>query len=69
MSSLPYSVPPPSPRPSTSRPILPSPIKSSPIPQPRTSPALTSHPLEPVASTSQRREYWSPFSSPASQLF
>ncbi|MBW0524445.1 hypothetical protein O181_064160 [Austropuccinia psidii MF-1] len=39
LSSLPYSVPPPSPKPSTSRPIL-------------ASPALTSHQLQRVSSTS-----------------
>ncbi|MBW0553646.1 hypothetical protein O181_093361 [Austropuccinia psidii MF-1] len=35
LSSLPSSIPPPSPKTSTSRPVLASPMKPSPIPQPR----------------------------------
>ncbi|MBW0515246.1 hypothetical protein O181_054961 [Austropuccinia psidii MF-1] len=42
-SSLPYSTPPPSPKPSASSLFLASPMKPCPIPQPRTSPILTSH--------------------------
>ncbi|MBW0493358.1 hypothetical protein O181_033073 [Austropuccinia psidii MF-1] len=44
-------------------------MKPSPIPQPRPSPLHTSHKLQPVARTSQRREDWSPFPFPTTQVF
>ncbi|MBW0474699.1 hypothetical protein O181_014414 [Austropuccinia psidii MF-1] len=69
LSSLPSSTPPPSPKPSTSSPFLALPMKPCPIPQPRTSPILTSHKSQPVASTSQRREAWSLLPFPATQVF
>ncbi|MBW0483017.1 hypothetical protein O181_022732 [Austropuccinia psidii MF-1] len=69
LSSVPYSVPPPSPKSSTSTPILASPVKQSPILQPRPSPVLTSNQLQPVASTSQRRDDWSPLPFPAPPVF
>ncbi|MBW0501493.1 hypothetical protein O181_041208 [Austropuccinia psidii MF-1] len=43
LSSVPSSVPPPSPKSSNDRPIVASPMKPSPIPQPQPSPVLTSH--------------------------
>ncbi|MBW0505517.1 hypothetical protein O181_045232 [Austropuccinia psidii MF-1] len=62
------SVPPPSPKSSTSRPILASPMKPSPTSQPRPSPVLTSHHLQPVARSSQGGEDLSPLPFPASQV-
>ncbi|MBW0512616.1 hypothetical protein O181_052331 [Austropuccinia psidii MF-1] len=61
LSTIPSSIPPPSPNPSTARPSLASPLKPSPIPHPRKSPMVTSHQLQPVASSSRRREERSPF--------
>ncbi|MBW0542365.1 hypothetical protein O181_082080 [Austropuccinia psidii MF-1] len=68
-SSVPSSVPPPSPKYSTSRPILALPMQPSTIPHPRLSPVLASHQLQPVASTSQRRGNWSHLPLPATQVF
>ncbi|MBW0581671.1 hypothetical protein O181_121386 [Austropuccinia psidii MF-1] len=61
LSTVPYSIPPPSPNTSTSRPVLASPRTPSPIQNPKPSPVLTSLQLQPVAIISRRREYWSPF--------
>ncbi|MBW0474697.1 hypothetical protein O181_014412 [Austropuccinia psidii MF-1] len=54
LSTIPSSVPPPSPNLSTSRPSLASPLRPSPIPQHRNSPIVTSQKLKLVASFSQR---------------
>ncbi|MBW0497870.1 hypothetical protein O181_037585 [Austropuccinia psidii MF-1] len=54
--SIPSSIPPPSPNTSTSVPALVSPVRNSPIPQTRNSPMVTSQQLQPVASSSRRRE-------------
>ncbi|MBW0472972.1 hypothetical protein O181_012687 [Austropuccinia psidii MF-1] len=56
LSTIPFSIPPPLPYTSTSRPALVSPVRTSPIPQPRNSPMVTSQQLNPVASSSRRRE-------------
>ncbi|MBW0545386.1 hypothetical protein O181_085101 [Austropuccinia psidii MF-1] len=54
--TIPSSIPPLSPSPSTSMPALVSTVRQSPIPQPRNSPMVTSQQLQPVASSSRRRE-------------
>ncbi|MBW0564208.1 hypothetical protein O181_103923 [Austropuccinia psidii MF-1] len=64
--SIPYSVPPPSSKSSTAIPILASPMNPYCIPQPRPSPVLTSHLLQPVASTSQGIPYSVPPPPPKS---
>ncbi|MBW0460852.1 hypothetical protein O181_000567 [Austropuccinia psidii MF-1] len=53
----------------TSRPSLDSPIKPYYIPQPRPSPVFTSQKLQPVTSTSRRREDQSPLPFPDTQVF
>ncbi|MBW0471007.1 hypothetical protein O181_010722 [Austropuccinia psidii MF-1] len=69
LSTIPSSIPPPSPNPSACRPSLVSPVSPSPSPKPRNSPMVTSQQLQPVASSSQRREYCLPFPFPAAQVF
>ncbi|MBW0553102.1 hypothetical protein O181_092817 [Austropuccinia psidii MF-1] len=44
-------------------------MRPSPIPQPRNSPMVTSQQLQPVASSSRRREDQLPFRFPATQVF
>ncbi|MBW0470536.1 hypothetical protein O181_010251 [Austropuccinia psidii MF-1] len=44
-------------------------MRPSPIPQHRSSPMVTSQQLQPVASSSERREYQLPLPVPASQVF
>ncbi|MBW0499053.1 hypothetical protein O181_038768 [Austropuccinia psidii MF-1] len=60
---------PPLPSPSTSRPSLALTVRPSPIPQPRNSPMVTSQKLQPVASSSKRREDLFPFVFPSAQVF
>ncbi|MBW0572153.1 hypothetical protein O181_111868 [Austropuccinia psidii MF-1] len=55
LSTIPYSIPPPSPNPPTSRTSLAFPNRS-PIPYSRPSPMPSSKQLKPVESTSRRRE-------------
>ncbi|MBW0483053.1 hypothetical protein O181_022768 [Austropuccinia psidii MF-1] len=69
LSTIPSSIPPPSPSPSTVRPALVSKVRPSPIPQPRNFPMVTFQQLQPVASSSRRREDQSPLPFPASQVF
>ncbi|MBW0547917.1 hypothetical protein O181_087632 [Austropuccinia psidii MF-1] len=69
LSTIPSSIPPPSLNPSTSRVALASPLRPSPITQPRKSPIFTSQQLQPVASSSRRREDLFAFLFPAAQLF
>ncbi|MBW0470902.1 hypothetical protein O181_010617 [Austropuccinia psidii MF-1] len=69
LSTIPPSIPPPSPSASTARPALVSTVRPSPIPQPRNSPMVTSQQLQPVASSSRRIEDCSPFPFPAAQVF
>ncbi|MBW0482028.1 hypothetical protein O181_021743 [Austropuccinia psidii MF-1] len=68
LSTIPSSIPPPSPDSSPARPALVSPLRPSPIPQPRNSPMVTSHKLQPVASSSRRREDHFPLLFPAAQV-
>ncbi|MBW0499324.1 hypothetical protein O181_039039 [Austropuccinia psidii MF-1] len=60
---------PPSPSISTARPALVSTVRPSPIPQPRNSLMVTTQQLQPVASSSRRREDQSPLPFPATQVF
>ncbi|MBW0484661.1 hypothetical protein O181_024376 [Austropuccinia psidii MF-1] len=52
LSTIPSSINLPLPNPSTARTALVSPVSPSPIPKPRNSPMITSHQLQPVASSS-----------------
>ncbi|MBW0513318.1 hypothetical protein O181_053033 [Austropuccinia psidii MF-1] len=69
LATLPTSIPPASPDSSHTRPALNSVVRPSPIQRPRNSPIVTSQQLQPVASTSRRREELSPFPFPATQVF
>ncbi|MBW0574449.1 hypothetical protein O181_114164 [Austropuccinia psidii MF-1] len=60
---------PASPHSSQTRPALNPAVRPSPIQQSRNSPIVTSQQLQPVASTSRRREELSPFPFPATQVF
>ncbi|MBW0491597.1 hypothetical protein O181_031312 [Austropuccinia psidii MF-1] len=61
LANLPTSLPPSSPSSSTARPAL--------IPEVRPSPIVTSQHLQPVASSSRRREEISPLPFPSAQVF
>ncbi|MBW0553697.1 hypothetical protein O181_093412 [Austropuccinia psidii MF-1] len=63
------TIPPASPNSSHTRPSLNPEVRPSPIQQPRNSPIVTSQQLQPVASTSRRREEISPLPFPAAQVF
>ncbi|MBW0469498.1 hypothetical protein O181_009213 [Austropuccinia psidii MF-1] len=63
------TIPPPSKSPCTARPALVSTVRPSPIPQSINSPIVTSQQLQPVASSSRRREDHSPLLFPAPQVF
>ncbi|MBW0532421.1 hypothetical protein O181_072136 [Austropuccinia psidii MF-1] len=69
LSPIPTTLPPASPSSSTTRPALIPVVRLSPIPQSRNSPIVTSRQLQPVASSSRRREEISPFPFPAAQVF
>ncbi|MBW0510779.1 hypothetical protein O181_050494 [Austropuccinia psidii MF-1] len=69
LSTIPSTIPPPSPNPSTTRPVFVSPVRPSPIPQPRNSPMIIYQQLQPVVSSSRRREDLSPLPFPATQVF
>ncbi|MBW0485435.1 hypothetical protein O181_025150 [Austropuccinia psidii MF-1] len=56
LSTNPTSLSPASPSSLTTRPSLAPEVRTSPIPQPRNSPIVTSQHLQPVASSSMRRE-------------
>ncbi|MBW0592316.1 hypothetical protein O181_132031 [Austropuccinia psidii MF-1] len=58
-----------SPHSSHTRPDLNPAVRPSPIKHPRNSPIVTSQQLQPVASTSKRRDELSPLPSPAAQVF
>ncbi|MBW0575749.1 hypothetical protein O181_115464, partial [Austropuccinia psidii MF-1] len=60
---------PASPHSSHTRPALSSAVRPSPIQQPSNSPIVTSQQLQPVASTSRRREELSPWPFPAAPVF
>ncbi|MBW0481942.1 hypothetical protein O181_021657 [Austropuccinia psidii MF-1] len=63
------TIPPASPNSSHTRPALHPAVRPSPIQQPQNSPIVTSQQLQPVASTSRRREEISHFPFPAAQVF
>ncbi|MBW0498700.1 hypothetical protein O181_038415 [Austropuccinia psidii MF-1] len=69
LATIPTSIPPASPHSSHTRPALNLELRPSPIQQPRNSPIVTSQKLQPVASTSRKREELSPFPFSASQVF
>ncbi|MBW0551414.1 hypothetical protein O181_091129 [Austropuccinia psidii MF-1] len=69
LSTIPTSIPPSSPHSSHTRPALNPEVRTSPIQKSRNSPIVTSQQLQPVASTSRRREELSPFLFPAAQVF
>ncbi|MBW0463371.1 hypothetical protein O181_003086 [Austropuccinia psidii MF-1] len=68
LATIPTPILPASPNSSHTRPALNPSVRPSPIQQPRNSPIVTSQQLQPVASTSRRREH-SPLPFPASQVF
>ncbi|MBW0502744.1 hypothetical protein O181_042459 [Austropuccinia psidii MF-1] len=63
------TIPPASPSSSHTRPALNPAVKPSPIQQPRDLPIVTSQQLQPVASTSRRREELSSSPFPAAKVF
>ncbi|MBW0473614.1 hypothetical protein O181_013329 [Austropuccinia psidii MF-1] len=69
LSTIPSSIPPPSPNPSASRPAIVSPAKPSHIPQPRNYPMVSYQQLQLVASCSRRKEELLPFPFPSAQVF
>ncbi|MBW0472143.1 hypothetical protein O181_011858 [Austropuccinia psidii MF-1] len=56
LATIPTSIPPASPHPSHTRPALSPEIRPSPVQKSRNSPIVNSQQLQPVASTSSRRE-------------
>ncbi|MBW0549030.1 hypothetical protein O181_088745 [Austropuccinia psidii MF-1] len=68
-ASIPTTIPPSSPSTSFSRPALNPEVRPSPSQQPRNSPMTTSQQLQPVASSSRRRDVLSPLPFPAAQVF
>ncbi|MBW0554887.1 hypothetical protein O181_094602 [Austropuccinia psidii MF-1] len=69
LAAIPTSLPPASPSPSHSRPALNQAVRPSPIQKPRNSPITTSQHLQPMASSSRRRDGFSPLPFPAAQVF
>ncbi|MBW0493375.1 hypothetical protein O181_033090 [Austropuccinia psidii MF-1] len=69
LASIPTSLPPASPSPSHARPALNQAVRPSPNQQSRKSPITTSQKLQPMASSSRRRDGLSPFPFPATQVF
>ncbi|MBW0484029.1 hypothetical protein O181_023744 [Austropuccinia psidii MF-1] len=69
LPTIPTSLSAASPSSSTTRTALAPEVRPSPIPQPRNSPIVTSQHLQPVASSSRRREELSPLPFPATQSF
>ncbi|MBW0494638.1 hypothetical protein O181_034353 [Austropuccinia psidii MF-1] len=67
--TIPTFIPPASPHSSHTRPALNPAVRPYPIQQSRNSPIVNSQQLQPVASTSRRREELSPFPFPAAQVF
>ncbi|MBW0541588.1 hypothetical protein O181_081303 [Austropuccinia psidii MF-1] len=63
------TIPPASPHSSHTRPAFNPAVRPSPIQQSRNSPIVTSQQLQPVASTSRRKEELSPLPFPTSQVF
>ncbi|MBW0483915.1 hypothetical protein O181_023630 [Austropuccinia psidii MF-1] len=69
LATIPNAIPPASPHSSHTRPSLNTPVRPSNIQQSRNSPIVNPQQLQPVASTSRRREEFSPFPFPAAQVF
>ncbi|MBW0567548.1 hypothetical protein O181_107263 [Austropuccinia psidii MF-1] len=69
LASIPTTILPPSPSSSHARPALNPAVRPSPVQQSRNSPITTSHQLQPVASSSRRRDGLSPLPFPAAQAF
>ncbi|MBW0508174.1 hypothetical protein O181_047889 [Austropuccinia psidii MF-1] len=68
-ASIPTTIPPSSPSTSHARPALNPAVRPSKSQKPRNSPITTSQQLQPVASSSRRRDGLSPFLFPAAQVF
>ncbi|MBW0563677.1 hypothetical protein O181_103392 [Austropuccinia psidii MF-1] len=69
LASIPTTIPPSSPSTSHARPALNPEVRPSPSQKPRNSPITTSQQLQPVASSSRRRDGLSPLPFPAAQAF
>ncbi|MBW0570161.1 hypothetical protein O181_109876, partial [Austropuccinia psidii MF-1] len=69
LASIPTTIPPPSPSTSHARPALNPAVRPSPVQKSRTSPITTFYQLQPVASSSRRRDGSSPLPFPAAQVF
>ncbi|MBW0565798.1 hypothetical protein O181_105513 [Austropuccinia psidii MF-1] len=69
IATVPTTIPPASPHSSHTRPALNPEVRPSPVQQSRNSPIVNSQQLQPVASTSTRREELSPFTFPAAQVY
>ncbi|MBW0567669.1 hypothetical protein O181_107384 [Austropuccinia psidii MF-1] len=69
LASILTTIPPSSPSTSHSMPVLNPEVRPSPSQQPRNSPITTSQQLQPVASSSRRRDGLSPLPFPAAQVF
>ncbi|MBW0581368.1 hypothetical protein O181_121083, partial [Austropuccinia psidii MF-1] len=69
LASIPTTIPPPSPSTSHARPAVNPAVRPSPVQKSRNSPITTSHQLQPVASSSRRRDGLSPLLFPAAQVF
>ncbi|MBW0589116.1 hypothetical protein O181_128831 [Austropuccinia psidii MF-1] len=69
LASIPTSLPPAAPSPSHSRPALNQAVRPSPNQQPRNSPITASQQLQPMATSSRRRDGLSPFPFAAAQVF
>ncbi|MBW0582488.1 hypothetical protein O181_122203 [Austropuccinia psidii MF-1] len=69
LASIPTTIPPSSQSTSNARPALNPEVRPSPSQKPRNSPITTSCKLQPVASSSRRRDGLSPLPFPAAQVF
>ncbi|MBW0555751.1 hypothetical protein O181_095466 [Austropuccinia psidii MF-1] len=69
LASIPISLPPASPSPSHARPALNQEVRLSPIQKPRSSRITTPQQLQPMASSSGRRDGLSPLPFPTAQVF
>ncbi|MBW0548190.1 hypothetical protein O181_087905 [Austropuccinia psidii MF-1] len=69
LASIPTKIPPSSPSTSYARPALNPVVRPSPSQQPTNSPIPTSQQLQPMASSSRRRDRLSPLLFPATQVF
>ncbi|MBW0489679.1 hypothetical protein O181_029394 [Austropuccinia psidii MF-1] len=69
LASIPTTLPPDSPSLSHAKPALNQAVRPKPIQKPRNSPIATSQKLQPMASSSRRRDGLSPLPFPATQVF